>query len=322
MNTFKRILAVVVLAASGTTAAAQDYPSRDITLIVPHNPGSITDTLTRTIADPLAEALGVSVVIDNRPGANTTMGTEVLSRADPDGYTIMMATAAGVAASPAGLVEGLRYDPIEDLDPVILVGSVNYLLLTNPDFPANSLEELVAQAKDAPGDITYGSGNNGGIIYMAMLQRVAGIEMNHIPYSSTPQAVTDMLGGHIDMMFTDSVSSLPLITDGKVKALAITTAERSKIVPQVPTLLEQGIEGIPDLSGWLGLYVPAGTPREIVDRLNAEVSTILQSDALVALSERTGIELLGSTPEELDAYNKDQIDSYRVLIEEFDLANK
>lgn len=318
--TLSKTIAFLALIAGTPVAAETSYPTSPIKLVVPHAAGAITDTLARKIGQPLGDSLGQPIVIENKPGANTIIGTDFVVRAKPDGYTILLATAAGVAASPAGLTLNVPYDPITGLTPITLVASVTYVVLARKTLEVETFPDLIAYAKANPGKLNYGSGNNGGIVYMEMIKKAAAIDAVHVRYKSTPPAIIDLLAGHIDIIVSDLTSSIPLIRDGRIKALAVTSAHRSTVLPNLPTLAEAGLPGLPDLPGWLGIYGPAGMDPAVVARLNQDINASLRSPDMTQWAHDVGVEIIGSTPAALETYTKEQLADWRRLIAEFGLA--
>lgn len=310
------LCAGVVAPSFAQTAA---FPNRPIRMLVPHAPGAITDTLARMVAEPVSRALGQPFVIENRPGANTGIATEAVVRAPADGYTLLMATTAGMAANPAGILRSVAYSVPRDFTPVSHVGSVIYVILANPSVPARNLDELVKYARTRPG-LKYASGNLGGIVYMGMLTRSEKLDMLHVPYKSTPPAITDLLAGHVDVMLSDLSSALPLIKAGKLTALAVTGARRSPVAPDVPTLKESGIAGVREAPAWLAIYGPAGMPSEATSVLNREIVAALRRPELQERAAAQGIDLQGSTPDELARYTRDQLQLWKDLVRDYQIA--
>ena len=251
------------LALAATAASAQPYPSKPITIVVPFAAGSGTDSITRIIGQYLQNALNQSVVIENKVGASGVLAATYVARAAPDGYTLLMATNSTHSANPH-LFKSLSYDPVKDFAPVARAGSYVFMLVVNPAVPAKTLPELVAYAKANPGKLTYASGNTTGIVAGETLKSKAGIDVLHIPYKSTPPAINDVLGGRVSMMFIDLAPGLEHVRAGTMRPLAVTTKERSALLPDLPSLSEAGIPGY-DVTSYAALFAPAGTPKEIVD---------------------------------------------------------
>ncbi|OQW58644.1 MAG: ABC transporter substrate-binding protein [Proteobacteria bacterium SG_bin9] len=271
---------VAALAVAGMTGAQarDDYPNRPITWVVPFTPGGITDTNARLVADELSKVLGQSVVVDNRGGAGGTIGTEQVARAAPDGYTMVYAT-QGTMAANVSLRKALPYDPLKNFVPVHVVAETPNILAASPTAPFSTLDELVAYAKKHPGKITYGSSGAGTATHLVaeLFKAVAGVEIMHIPYKGSAPAMTDLLGGRIDIMFDYPVTVGPHADAGKLKLLATTAASRLAVMPKVPTMAELGFKDLITES-WSGVMVPAGTPDAVVDRLAAAVRVAITSD--------------------------------------------
>ena len=270
------ILATLLCAASFSLAApatAQDvYPSRPITIVVPFGPGSGTDLGARLLGQKLAESLGQPVVIDNKPGANGSIAAELAARARPDGYTLMMGTNSTHGANPA-LMRELRYDPIKSFEPVSRVAVFTSIIVTHPNLPVKDMRELLAYGKGK--ELTLATGNASGVVMSETLARQVGWKLLRIPFKSNPQAMTEVIAGRVDMMFTDIAAAQGQLKAGALRPIAVTSLQRSALMPELPSIAESGVPGY-DLSGWIALFAPAGTPRPIVDKLNAEVTKALR----------------------------------------------
>jgi tripartite-type tricarboxylate transporter receptor subunit TctC len=300
-------LALAGFAAGGPLAAsaAETYPSRPVTIIVPFGPGSGTDIVSRIIGERLGTALNQSIVVDDRPGANGSLAAAYVAKAPPDGYTLLMSTNSPHSANPF-LLKNIAYDPVKDFSPVTRVGSFTSMLVVNPAVPATSIQELIAYAKANPGKLTYGSGNTSGILAAETLKRWAGIDILQVPYKSVPPALNDVIAGRVSMTFTDLTPGLPHVNAGTLRALGITRLRRSALLPDLPTFDESGLKDF-EVESWAGLFAPAGTPAEIVRRLNAETRRIIENPQVKAQIARIGFELFGSTPEELGEFVKTQL---------------
>jgi len=283
-------------------AAAQDYPNRPITLVVPFPPGGSTTIVARIVADKLAESLGQQIVVDNRGGAGGTIGTKAVSRSAPDGYTIVLGYTGTLAIGPT-LYPSAGYDPRKDFEPIGLIGHAPNSLVVHPSFPAKSVKELVDYAKANPGKVNYGSAGVGTVSHVSgvYFANAAGIDLVHIPYKGTGPALADLLGGHIPMAFAPIPATHANIAEGKLRGLAVTSAKRSSLLPDVPTIAESGIPGF-EASLYYGLAAPAGTPRPIVDKLNKALRDALASDEVRKRLATDGAEPLPSTPEEYAAH--------------------
>lgn len=308
-----RKLAFLALVSCAATTAFAQYPTKPIRVIVPYSSGSSTDLLARAIGESLSKALGQSVLVDNRPGAISTIGTEFVARSPNDGYTLLLGTNAGFAASPAGLWRNIGYDPIKDFAPIILVASIYHILVTNPSVPAQSLQELISLLKANPGKYNYASGNTASFVYGEVFKKSTGVDVVHVPYKSAPPAIIDLIGGRIHFMFTDPATGVPRIRAGQLRAIAA-AERRSTLLPDLPTIGELGVEGMVDVSGWFAFYAPAGTPPAIIERLNREIGVILQNRDTRQLLTNNGYNVSGSTPAELDAHMRKQIEFWTRLI--------
>jgi tripartite-type tricarboxylate transporter receptor subunit TctC len=298
-------LAAVGPLATTAVRAAETYPSRPITIIVPFGPGSGTDVIARIIGQHLGPALGANIVVDDRQGANGSIAAAYVAKAPPDGYTLLMSTNSPHSANPF-LLKTIGYDPVKDFSPITRIGSFTNMLVAHPSVPATSLRELIAYAKANPGKLTYGSGNTSGILAGETLKRFAGIDVLHVPYKSVPPALNDVLAGRVSMTFTDLTPSLPHVKAGTLRALGITRLRRSALLPDLPTFDEQGVADF-EVESWAGLFAPAGTPPAIVARLSAETRRIIEDRQVKAQIAQIGFELFGSTPEELGEFVKVQL---------------
>jgi len=283
-------------------AAAQDYPNRPITLVVPFPPGGSTTIVARIVADKLAESLGQQIVVDNRGGAGGTIGTKAVSRSTPDGYTIVLGYTGTLAIGPT-LYPSAGYDPRKDFEPIGLIGHAPNSLVVHPSFPVKSVKELVDYAKANPGKVNYGSAGVGTVSHVSgvYFANAAGIDLVHIPYKGTGPALADLLGGHIPMAFAPIPATHANIAEGKLRGLAVTSAKRSSLLPDLPTIAESGIPGF-EASLYYGLAAPAGTPRPIIDKLNKALRDALASDEVRKRLATDGAEPLPSTPEEYAAH--------------------
>jgi tripartite-type tricarboxylate transporter receptor subunit TctC len=298
-----RAMAVLVGIAGIALAAPVDaqapaYPTKPIRLVVPFPPGGATDILARAVAQKLGETWGQSVVVDNRPGAGGNIGTELVAKAAPDGYTLEMGT-VGTHAINASLYAKIPYDHVKDFAPVILVAGVPNVLEVNPSVPVNSVQELIAYAKANPGKLNFASSGAGTSIHLSgeLFKVMAGVQMTHVPYKGSSPALQDLLGGQVQLMFDNLPPSLPQIKAGKLRALAVTSATRAPALPDVPTIAESGLPGF-EASSWFGIVAPAGTPPAIIAKLNTEVAKWLASpegkEKLVSIGANAG----GGSPED------------------------
>src|SRR5215207_4998356 len=303
----------IVLLASAA-AHAQTYPSKPITIVVPFAPGSGTDTVSRLVGHYLGTALKQSVVIENKAGANGAIAATYVARAAPDGHTLLMATNSTHSANPS-LMKTLAYDPVKDFAAVTRVGSYIFMLVVNPDVPAKSLPELIAYAKANPGKLSYASGNTTGIVAGETFKRWAGLDILHVPYKSTPPAINDILGGRVSMMFIDLTTGLPHVKAGALRALAVTTRERTSLLPELPSLHEAGVTNY-DITSWAGVFAPAGTPAEVVGRLNAELRRIIDNPDVKRRLGDAGFDAFSGTPQELSQFVQEQLVLWTKLIKD------
>jgi len=302
--TTRLLLAALAASLVATAAAAQDYPSRQITFIVPFAAGSATDQLARSLGQQVTADTRQAVVIDNRPGANGFIAANQAAKAPADGYTVFITTNTTQAANEH-LYKSLPYDPVKDFAPVTLLGKGGQVMIVNLKVPATTVKEFIALAKKDPGKYTFGSGSSSSRIAGELFQQMAGVQLNHIPYKSNPQAVTDLLGGQIDMMITDNATGLPQVKGGKVRALGMSSLKRSPLAPDVPTIDEAGVKGY-EMSYWFAAYVPAKTPPAVVAKLHDILVAAVKGAATKQFYESTGTEPVTSTPQELAKFQADE----------------
>jgi tripartite-type tricarboxylate transporter receptor subunit TctC len=309
-----RTVAAFALIFAGliSTASAQaPYPSRTITLVLPFAAGSGTDTTTRLISKELGVALGVGMVIDNKPGANGSIAASYAARSAPDGYTLFVTTNTSHSANPY-LLKTMSYDPVKDFTPIARTGDLPFMLVIHPDIPANSVAELIALAKKDPGKLSYASGSSSAIVSGATFARLAGIDLLHVPYKSSPPALTDVIAGRVSMMFVDVPTGLPHVNGKVLKALAVTTKRPSALLPHLPTM-DATVKGF-DITSWQGYLGPANMPKDIVTKLNAEIRKIIERPDIKSQLAERGMEAFSGTPEEFDAFLKEQLVVWEKLI--------
>lgn len=301
------------MAFAGFAAAQQPYPNKPIRFILPFAPGGSTSILARLIGQKFTESWGQQVIVDNRPGGNTVIGTEALARSAPDGYTIIMVSSSH--AINANLSLYTPYDPIKDFAPVATVASNEQLLVLHPSITATNLQELIALAKSKPGQLNYASAGTGGVLHLAgeMFSIMAGVKLNHIPYKGTGHALSDLLGGQVQLYFSPPINLLPQIKAGKLKAIAISGQSRLSALPQVPTFSEAGLPGF-DAKFWQGVLAPAGTPKPIVDKLSSEIARILAMPDISEKLASQGAAPFISTPEQFAALIKADMARYAHVI--------
>ena len=301
-----RALLKATLAAGAVTALvsapslAQTFPDHTITFIVPFAAGSATDQLARSIGLGVTQQTQQAVVIDNRPGANAFIGAQAARAARPDGYTVFISTNTTQAANEH-LYRKLPYDPVKDFDPVTALGRGGQILVVNPRLPVNNVAELVAYAKARPGKVTFGSGSSSSRVAGEMFRQLSDTDLVSVPYKSNPPAVTDLIGGQIDMMITDMATGLPQVQSGKLRALGVSTRKRSPLAPEVPTIDEAGVKGY-EMTYWFAAYVPAGTPAPVIARLNELLVKAAHGTAAASFYQSTGTEIYTGTPEELKRF--------------------
>ncbi len=292
-----------------TTAHAQasGYPNKPIRLIVPYAPGGATDIIGRTAAAELSKLLGQPIAVENRAGAGGNVGSELVARAAPDGYTMVVSPSSLHGITPF-LYSKLTYDPNKDLTPIIVLASLANVLVVHPSVKANSVAELIALAKAQPGKLSYASSGSGSTIHLSgeMFKQMTGVDMVHVPYKGSGPAVTDLIGGQVQLMFDNIPSALPHIKAGKLRALATTGAKRWPSLPDLPTMMESGLPNY-EASAWFGLAFPAGTPKEIIARVNAEAQKATKSPEFAKRIEELGYLVVGGTPEQMARMIQDEV---------------
>jgi tripartite-type tricarboxylate transporter receptor subunit TctC len=312
-KSFSRVAAALPLVIAMATAASAQapYPNRNITLVLPFAAGSGTDTTTRIISKELGPALGVGIVIDNKAGANGAIAASYVARSAPDGYTLMVSTNTPHSANPY-LMKSLSYDPIKDFTPIARSGDLPFMLVIHPDVPAKSVAELIALAKKDPGKYSYASGSSAAIVSGATFAQLAGIDLLHVPYKSSPPALTDLTAGRVTMMFIDVLTGLPHVKAGALRALAVTTKQKSALMPDLPTM-DETVKGF-DITSWQGYLGPANMPKDVVAKLNAEIRKIVERPEIKAQLAERGMEAFSGPPEEFAAFLKDQLKVWEKLI--------
>jgi len=299
----------------GISSAAQDYPNRPIRIIVPFSPGGAVDGPTRAVAQELSKRLKQQVIIDNKPGAGATIGTELVAKAAPDGYTLLLASQTNAIA--ASLYTKLSFHPIDDFVGISLLGREPGVLVVHPSLPVKSVAELVAYAKERPGQVNYASSGNGSgqHLFMALFASMAGVQLTHVPYRGSGQATTDLLGGTVPMAMPGTAGMVGHIKAGKLRPLATSGVERSTQLPDVPTLAESGLAGYAAYV-WMGLLAPKGTPAPIIERLHRELKASLAAPEVKGFFNEAGVEIVGSTPAEFDAYFREERDRWARTVKE------
>lgn len=297
---------LTALALGTTPAVAQEYPDRPLRLIVPYGPGGVTDITARITAPRIADVLGQSVVIENRPGGASMPGTEAVAKARPDGYTLLL-TSTALAANPI-LFKNVPYDAAKDLASVSMLATVPTVLVIHPGVPASSVQELIALAKSTPGAMNYGSAGNGSGNHLTteVFKNAAGIEAQHIPYKGGGAVMADLVGGQVTFVFAVLPTALPYIKGGKLKALAVSSPQRNPALPDVPSVSEAGLPGF-NVTEWVGIFAPAGTPTTVVARLNTAANRALQHPDVVERLKSLGADIIGGPPGKMEDYLKSEM---------------
>ena len=301
---------------SGVQAQA-DYPTRSVTFVVPYPPGGAADVFVRQLASELAKRLGQAVVVDNRAGANGNLGSAAVVKAPADGYTLLLGTASTVAINPHLYGKNMPYDPIRDLQAVSATHSMANVLVVNAASPYRSVQDVIAAAKAKPGALAYASAGVGNTMHLAgeQFRMQAGIDLLHVPYKGGPPALNDVLAGQVPMMFNNLPAVVPLVRSGKLRALAVATPQRSRLLPDVPTMDEAGLAGYVS-TVWNGVFVRSGTPRPIVDRLNREIVVVLQSPEMRRSLEEQGFDVIPSSPEQLSALVRSETPRWAAVVKQ------
>jgi tripartite-type tricarboxylate transporter receptor subunit TctC len=302
LTTRRSALLLTMAAAWPVRALAADYPTRPIRLIVPYSPGGGADAVARVVARHVGDSLGQSIVVENRGGAGSIIGTDLVAKAEPDGYTLLLGQSGPISINPA-VYKSLPYDPAKDLVPITMTNSYPYVLVVNAKLPANSLQEFVALGKSKPGSMNYGTTGVGAANHLMaeLFSAKAGLKMTHIPYRGTAVAVADLVAEQVTMVFGDPVSVLPHMQAGTLRALAVTSPQRSPVAPQIPTMAEGGYPDV-EAVAWHGIFAPARTPQAVVDKLHAEIVKALQNPDIKELLSKQAMQPVGNTPQEFAAF--------------------
>ena len=305
----------LALAAFTPAASAQSYPVKPVRFVVPYPPGGPTDILGRAVAQALGESVGQPVIVDNKPGASGMIGAEQVAKAAPDGYTILVN--ASIHVINPSLYSKTSFDAMKDFVPVSQIASVPLILVVGQSVPANSVKELIALAKASPGKLTFASSSVGAAPHLAgeLLKRMAGVDIVHVPYKGSGPATADLIGGHVTMMIDSMPSSIAHVKAGKLKVLGVSTAKRISALPDTPTIAESGLPGF-DIATWYGVWAPAGTPKEIVNRLSGEIAKALKRADLKERLAGLGAEPVGSTPAEFAAYCESEFKRWGRVVKE------
>jgi len=303
----RTVIAGFALLATLGVAHAQTYPNKPIRIIIAQAPGSATDVISRVVGNRLSEALGQPIVVEARPGAGGAVGTEAAARSTPDGYTLFMGNNSTHGSNPA-VYPKLPYDAVKDFAPISFVASVPYVLVVEPSLPASSVQELIAFARSRPGKMNYASAGNGSTHQFCaeLLKSTAGIDMVHIPYKGSPPGIAALLAGEVSLMFANLTDIGAQIRSGRVKPLAVTTLKRAELLPNVPTMVEAGVQDF-EITSWFGLLAPAATPAPVVARLNAEMVKVLAREDVKSTLGAQGLNVSSSSPEQFAAHIKSEI---------------
>jgi tripartite-type tricarboxylate transporter receptor subunit TctC len=321
-------LALVLVAPfSAGASRADDYPSRPIRLIVPYAPGGGADSVARVVAKRVAETIGQPIVIENRGGAGSIIGTDMVAKAEGDGYTLLLGQSGPISINPA-VYKDLRYDPVKDFAPITMTTAYPYILVVNAKSslnksPVKTVQDLVALAKSKPGSLNYGTTGIGAANHLVteLFSSKAALKMTHVPYRGTALAVADLIGGQVDVVFSDPISVLPHMQSGTLRALAVTSKERSAVAPEVPTIAQSGFPGF-DAIAWHGILAPASTPPSVIKKLNAEIVSALQHPETKTLLTNQAMQTVGNTPDEFAAFIKQDIAIWKAVATEADVSVK
>lgn len=305
-------LSLALLTVAGS-AFAQQYPNKPIKLIIPFPPAGATDVLGRAIGQKLSESLGQPVVVENRPGAGSTLGADIVAKSAPDGYTLLLAS--GSLAIAANLYNKLPFDVVKSFEPVSLVGHVPHMLVAHPSVPANSVKELVALAKAKPGELNAASQGNGTLSHLEleMFKSAAGLDIVHVPYKGSSNVMPDLLAGNISIFFDSVPSSMPMVKKGQLKALGVVSAKRLPLSPEIPTMGEAGVPGL-DVKNWFAVLAPAGTPKDIVQSLNAQVAKFAAAPDVIERLSNQGVVLEHSSPQQMSVIIRDDLAKWAKVI--------
>jgi tripartite-type tricarboxylate transporter receptor subunit TctC len=316
------LMAALAIVASHQNLRADEYPSHPIKLIVPYAPGGAADAIARIVGKRVSETIGQPVVVENRGGAGSILGTEDVHKADPDGYTLLLGQSGPIAINP-GVYKELPYDPERDFAPITMTTDYPYMMMVNAKLPVKTVAEFVAMVKAKPGEFNYGTTGVGGANHLVteLFSSRAGLKMTHVPYRGTALAVADLLAGQVTVVFADPVSALPHLQAGTLRALAVTTKERSSVAPDVPTLAESGYPGF-DAVGWHGFLAPAKTPAPIIQKLHDQIVAAINDPPTKALIVGQAMTIIGDTPAEFAAFIKQDIAMWRGFAKQADVSVK
>lgn len=309
------LVGMVTIFSCGSSRS-ETFPNRPIRLVVPFAPGGPTDLSARMIATKMADVMGQNIIVDNRPGAGGSLGTQIVVNSNADGYTMLLCSSSVMVLNPLLSVH-VQYRPLRDLTPLSIVTSSPFVLLTNPSLPAKTVKELIDMAKSKPDSMTFGSGGvgTGGHLAGEMFRSMAGIKISHIPYKGSGPANVALIGGHVQMAFASISSSLPSITGGRLIALGVSSRKRSAVLPQIPTIIESGLPGY-EVTSWQGICAPGGTPSGLVTTLNRAIAQAVQDPAIAERFSKLGVDATASSPNEFVAFVKAETSRWAKVIQE------
>jgi tripartite-type tricarboxylate transporter receptor subunit TctC len=310
------LAAAAMLAAAASGSSAQSYPNRPVRILVPFPAGAGVDIVARMLGVPLRDLWGQAAVVDNRPGAGGTIACELAAEAAPDGYTLLLGNISTFAMAPS-LYKKVNYDPVQSFAPITLVNTSANVLVAHPSVPAATTQALIALAKAKPGQINYASAGSGTSPHLAaeLFKSMAGVDLVHVPYKGSPQALTDLLGGQTQIMFASLVSALPHIRQARLRALGVTSLKRAAALPDLPAISEAGLRGY-DVSVWMGIVAPAGTPPAIIAQLNRQIAALLQSPDIRERLAVQGLEAASNSPAEFRSYIASEVRKWAVVIKQ------
>jgi tripartite-type tricarboxylate transporter receptor subunit TctC len=308
-------VAALLISASATPSLAE-YPDRAIQVIVPYTPGGTVDILARALGARLTAVWGQPVVVQNRPGAGGSVGAEAAAKAAPDGYTLFLSTNSPLTTNLA-LYPSLGYEPLRDFEPVILAGENSLVLAANPKLPVKTVTDLIALAKRRPGELNAATSGNGSTAHLSLatFNKMAGVSITHVPYRGGGPSLTAAVAGEVELVFSDIVPAAPLVLDNRLKGLAMTGLRRAAVAPDIPTLDESGLRGF-NITAWIGLVVPKGTPGDIVQKLNLEAGRAFKDPEFVGQMSKLGIDPIGSTPDEFAAFLRKEIPRWKQIVDD------
>jgi tripartite-type tricarboxylate transporter receptor subunit TctC len=321
LRAFKKSIFTCLAALIGTVAHSQTFPSKPIKFIAGFAPGSSSDTLARLLADKMSAGLGQPIVVENRVGALSTLSADAVARSAPDGYTLTLAANSAMSSAPAGLMQ-VSYDPLRDFTPLGRVATLEYLVVVSNNLPPKTLKELVAYGKQSSNKLSCASGNASALLSCEGFGKRLGIDLLSVPYKSAPQAVTDVIGGQVPMMFLDVPTGVPQVQGGKLRALAVASHTRNALLPDVPTFTEAGVEGLPMIKGWTALYGPANLPADVAKRLSDELAKAVQSPDFLVRLKPTGWVPEYLPPKEMDEYLRRDLEFWKQSVKTYGLKGE